>query len=703
MILSPVLLVVLALGGSAGRSVPTFEEVRAAWRPSDIVVLDRHGTPLHEVRVDDRVRRLAWTPLSDVSPALREAVMTAEDRRFQRHRGVDLRALVVAAVGPALGAPRRGASTISMQVAAMLDPALARGRAPRTLVQKWRQMTTAWALEARWSKAQILEAYLNLVTFRGELVGVGAASSVLFGKAPHGLTAAEAVTVAALVRAPNATHAALARRLVTLASDIDLASIREAVARAMTAPQGTGPRMSWAPHAAARLLRDARPGGAVSVPTTLEAGIQRAAVDILNRQLLAVRERHVRDAAALVVDNATGDVLAYVGSSGELSAARWVDGVHARRQPGSALKPFLYGLAFDQRLLTPATLLDDAPLEIPTALGLSRPHNYDEQFRGLVSARTALAASLNVPAVRTLRLVGEDAFAEQLRALGFDGVREPGDFYGPALALGSADVTLWELAAAYRALAIGGLWSPLRLSPVESTPSPRRVYSEAAAFMISDTLADRESRSATFGLENPLATSFWAAVKTGTSKDMRDNWCVGYSSRYTVAVWVGNFSGEPMRNVSGVTGAAPAWLELMTLLHEGRPSTAPAPPAGVRRAQVSFPGEGEPARMEWFVSGTEPVAASALPAAVAPRIVWPVAGTVIAVDPDIPAARQRVSFEARGARDVRWRLDGSPLGPGAEPLLWPPRPGRHTLQLVDEHDRVHDAVAFDVRGRATAP
>jgi len=290
-----------------------------------------------------------------------------------------------------------------------------------------------------------------------------------------------------------------------------------------------------------------------------------------------------------------------------------------------------------------------------------------------------------------------------LRALGFDGVREPGDFYGPALALGSADVTLWELAAAYHALATGGLWSSLRLAPAEPGPPPRRVYSPAAAFVVSDALADRESRSATFGLENALATSFWTAVKTGTSKDMRDNWCVGYSRRYTVAVWVGNFSGEPMRNVSGVTGAAPAWLELMTFLHDGVPSTAPVPPPGVRQVPVSFSAATEAPRMEWFVEGTEPTGSNGPPASTMPRIVWPVSGTVIAIDPDIPVTRQRVSFEARGAGDVRWRLDGLTLGPGAEHLLWPLRPGRHTLQLVDEHDRVHDAVAFEVRGRTASP
>ena len=223
-----------------------------------------------------------------------------------------------------------------------------------------------------------------------------------------------------------------------------------------------------------------------------------------------------------------------------------------------------------------------------------------------MSVRTALASSLNVPAVRALDLVGEEAAVELLRRLGFDGLRESGDYYGPSMALGSADVSLWELVNAYRALARGGVWSPLRLGADEAAGAARRVYSDRAAFLVSSILADRESRSLTFGLENPLATRFWTAVKTGTSKEMRDNWCVGYSRRYTVGVWVGNFGGEPMRNVSGVTGAAPVWREVMAWLHGAVPSAPPAAPAGVVAAPVAFPGAVEPARLEWFLAGTEP-------------------------------------------------------------------------------------------------
>ena len=205
---------------------------------------------------------------------------------------------------------------------------------------------------------------------------------------------------------------------------------------------------------------------------------------------------------------------------------------------------------------------------MPEQRGIYRPLDYDREFRGLVSMRTALASSLNVPAVRTTDMVGVEVFADRLRRLGFSGLVEEGDYYGAALALGSADVTLWQLVNAYRTLANGGKYSDLRLTTDADTQKSTRIYSPEASFVISDILSDRASRSTTFGLENSLATRYWSAVKTGTSKDMRDNWCVGYTDRFTVGVWVGNSSGAPMRDVTGITGAAPTWLNVMNYLHD---------------------------------------------------------------------------------------------------------------------------------------
>ncbi len=517
---------------------------------------------------------------------------------------------------------------------------------------------------------------------------------------PHGLDAAESLVLAALLRNPNADLDIVVRRARALAGASGASADGDAITRAATHLDGRGhaAHVDLAPHLGRRLLA----GHDAPVTSTLDAGTQRVARDALTRALSVLHGRNVEDGAVLVADNASGDVLAWVGGSGALSHARFVDTVRGRRQPGSALKPFLYGLAFERRLLTPASLVEDTPLALAVAGGLYRPRDYDAQFRGLVSARTALASSLNVPAVRTLGLVGGDAFVALLRALGFTAATEDGDFYGPALALGAVDVTLVELVDAYRALANGGLWSPLRVTPDATVVPPTRVLSAATAFQVTDILADRESRSTTFGLESALATRFCTAVKTGTSKEMRDNWCLGFSERYTVGVWVGNASGAPMHDVSGVSGAAPVWLEVMTWLHRATPSAAPLPPAGLVAATVDFPDGVEPARREWFVAGTEPPARRLADGM--PRIVTPVDGTIVALDPDIPRERQRVPLEVAGAAaGVRWRVDDADLGPAATLTLWEPTPGRHVVQLVDARRRALAVARVEVRGGRRSP
>ena len=307
---------------------------------------------------------------------------------------------------------------------------------------------------------------------------------------------------------------------------------------------------------------------------------------VMQDHLRGLALHNVRDGAALVVDNATGDVLAYVGSAGPASRARHVDGVRARRQAGSTLKPFLYQLALERRYLTNASLLDDSPLGLDTATGVYLPQNYDRDFKGPVSVRTALGSSLNVPAVRALVLVGVEAFRDRLNALGYAGISEDGEFYGYSLALGSAEVSLWEQVAAYRTLARGGLAAPLRLRANDPAQAPSRMLAADATFLVTDILGDRAARVTTFGLDNNMNTAFWSAAKTGTSKDMRDNWCIGYTDRYTVGVWVGNFEGDSMRDVSGVTGAAPAWHDIMLALH-ARQRAQPPVGSGRRHASVA--------------------------------------------------------------------------------------------------------------------
>jgi penicillin-binding protein 1C len=344
--------------------------------------------------------------------------------------------------------------------------------------------------------------------------------------------------------------------------------------------------------------------------------------------------------------------------------------------------------------------LDDTPLDIVVLGGIYQPRNYDSEFRGLVTSRIALASSLNVPAVRTLSLVGIEPFLSKLRQLGIKDLNESGDFYGPSLALGSADVSLWELVNAYRTLSNEGAWSELHLSPEENISSkPNRVFSKEGTFLISDILSDREARSSTFGLENPLATRFWTAVKTGTSKDMRDNWCIGYSRRYTVGVWVGNFTGEPMWNVSGITGAAPIWIEMMNWLHRDHVNAKKEPPASLIRKEIEFPHGVGSLKEELFIQGTEPNSKDKKTGQFNQRIVYPPSGTVISLDPDIPPELQKVFFVSQPKRNnLRWVLNDHTISEVNSYFPWSPRAGAYTLTLVDENDQMIDSVHFEVRG-----
>ena len=685
-------------------ATPSFAEVRARYKPSEGLLLDREGRPVHELRVDSRQRRAAWVHLSEISPALTSIAIRVEDHRFWDHAGVDWLALASSAGRWLGGHPARGASTITMQVAATLVPRLAApGR--RGFADKWRQIRAALALEQHWTKVEILETYLNQASYRGEIAGVGAASRALLHKAPNGLDNADAVLLVTLLRAPNATPDAVAARgcalLVRLALNPNCVTFTARSNAALINPPMLGAGVALAPQVARQLIRHELR----EVGSSLDLGIQTVALRALRRQLAELRARSVRDGAVLVLDNASGEVLAYVGNGEPFASARYVDGVRARRQAGSTLKPFLYELALERRLLTAASVLDDSPVNLQTPTGLYVPQNYDHEFKGLVSARTSLSGSLNIPAVRTLMLVGTDAFAARLRTLGFAGINEDGDYYGYSLALGSAEVSLWELVNAYRGLATGDLQpsAPSFTSNEPATTKPLNVDARAASFIVGDILADRGARSITFGLESPLATPFWSAVKTGTSKHMRDNWCVGFSARYTVGVWVGNFDGAPMWDVSGLSGAAPVWAEVMRALHATRGSDEPSPPRDIEARDIVFDGALEPPRTEWFIAGTESTRI-AVPSALArkPRIVYPGRDSILVVDPDIPPLNQRVWFAMRPPRAaLEWRLNGKTLG--AKPsLAWAPQPGTYTLALMD-HAAKLDEVKFQVRGGARKP
>jgi penicillin-binding protein 1C len=722
-------------------AIGTFEQEKKAFTSSESLLLDRHGEVIHRLRTDSTVRRGQWVALTDISPALRTAMVVSEDKRFYEHSGVDWRAVSAAAWGNVLNQRTRGASTLSMQLSSLVEDGPRKGSERRNLLGKTGQAISASLLERNWRKDQILEAYLNLVPFRGEIQGIDALSRTLFGKAAHGLDEREAAVTAALVRAPNASAKAVAVRacgILKIMQSADAANCDavQAYTEAVLPRKAFASSDGIAPHTARQLIRKGAATTAVT-RSTLDAGLQRFAMQSLQQHLQELQGCNVEDGAVVVIDNTSGEVLAYVGSSGDLGDAQEVDAAAALRQAGSTLKPFLYAQAIAQRRITAASLIEDSSAHIPTASGLYIPQNYDRSFKGWVSVRTALGASLNVPAVRTLVMVSPDAFARQLRALGFP-LKKEGDYYSYSLALGSADVSLLSLTNAYRALANGGRCSATSFV-VQPKPAFKDCLDPKAAFIVSDILRDPMARARTFGTDSVLTTRINASVKTGTSKDMRDNWAVGYSSRYTVGVWVGNASGASMWDVSGTSGAAPVWAAVMQYLHprgdnaapvgslqrvslQANATSNPTPPAGLVRAATRYTQGQEAAREEWYIAGTEQSvlsqdtivsgAACAVKQCataskglknspqndIASRIVQPAPGSIIALDPDIPPQRQRLRLQAEG-NSVRWLMDGKQIAQG-NTANWLPWPGKHAITLADAQGKILDEVHIEVRGAA---
>ena len=686
--------------GAENRHFPDFNMVKTSHKVSDLLLFDRRGDIIDGLRVDIFGRRLEWVSLRDVSPAMIHATLRVEDKRFYGHKGVDWYAALNAAFHTIRPQRLRGASTITMQLVSILDETLkSRSGGRRGMSLKWEQIKAAIVMERQWSKAEILEAYLNLISFRGELQGICAASRGLFDKEPGGLNDAESYILASLITSPNASVKAVVQRACYFRRSAGVSLSCEDIRRIADMHLGRPYRIksfnAIAPHIARMLLKDS----SSHVVSTIDGRLQRFTYETLNQYVRVLKEQHVNDGAAMVMDNKTGEVLAYVGNSGTSPDTIFVDGIKAARQAGSTLKPFLYELAIEKQFLTAASLIDDTPLHVSTSTGLYVPQNYDKVFRGPVSIRTALSSSINIPAVRTLLLVGVAPFTERLKDLGFVGLTRNPDFYGYSLALGSADVTLYELVNAYRVLANHGKWSGAKLIAEKKEKKIKHIMDEKAVFIISHILSDREARSTTFSLENPLSTRFWTAAKTGTSKDMRDNWCIGYSDTYTVGVWVGNFSGEPMRNVTGVTGAAPVWLEIMNYLHAEKTSRAPQAPSDMVSTKVIYRQNIEPPREEWFIRGTEPVVTvkrNTLHAK--PRIIYPVDETLISIDPEIPDDLQRVPFQYQPeTKQYQWVLNDEKTGIYEHFFLWKPKRGKFRLSIMNADSHILDTVVFAVK------
>jgi penicillin-binding protein 1C len=645
-------------------------------------LLDRKGRLLREVR-SGRETRARPVPLDELSRHVVPATLAAEDRRFWSHGGVDVLAVGRAVAQNLFSAEVvSGASTITMQLARLL-----RG-GDRTLDNKFLEAALARKLERTFDKRRILEEYLNRAPYGNGIQGIEAAAWGYFRKSARDLSLGEAAALAALPRSPHLYDPyrrranLLARRDRVLDRMLRFGWIGESDRRrARAAPLRIHPplRRFEAPHFVEGLLARHDPRLTGTVRTTLDLDLQRRVETIVERVVAELRDRGGNDAAVVVLDNAGGDVLAYVGSADFFDPdAGQVDGALARRQPGSALKPLTYALAFESGF-TPAAVLPDVASTFPTAAGeLYEPRNYDGKFHGPVRAREALANSYNIPAVWLAQQLTPERLLETYRAFGLTMLDRPADYYGVALTLGDGEVTLLALTTAYAALARGGVLLPARMLADEEPPAAApRVVRAATAFLVTDVLADRRARLAAFGEGNVLELPFRAAAKTGTSKSYRDNWTVGYTREVTVGVWVGNFSGEPMGNVSGITGAGPLFREVLLAAMEGRKAEPWQRPAGLVDLRIC-PLSGEPAGPECPHAVTEPV-----PEALARRA----AGTCtwhrrLAVDrrngllagPECPPELvDRPLFESFPAAFAAWAADaGRPVPPTADSPFCPP-------------------------------
>ena len=685
-------LVTVCLGAGAwvrfGPIDPSLLDLDAA---TSTIVTDRNGVPLYEALSGDGTRSTRLEA-ADLPPALVAAATAAEDRRFWRHPGVDPLAIARAAVHNVLaGRIVEGGSTITQQVAKMLLDRRHRagpgGAAPRRrgVGAKVEEAILALRLEHRFTKREILAHYLNLAAFGNQLAGAVHASRAYFGCDAALLTPAQAAFLAGLPQRPSVFNpyrrpgkAVARQRVILRRMEAAGALTPEEAARAADERLvfTRDPAPFLAPHFVEMVLASLEGPRPPRIRTTLDAALQADIAGIIRSHRPALERHGAANVAVVVLDNARGGWLAWEGSGGYFDAEHGgaINGPRTPRQPGSALKPFTYALAFEEGV-TPASVLPDVPSHFPTAEPgvLYSPRNYDGRYRGPLLARRALAGSENVPAVALAARVGAPRVLRFLTRAGFSTLAQTASYYGLGITLGNAEVRLDEMVAAYAALARGGRWIEPTWMPTDLRAAgkreERRLVAPRTAFWVTDILADPRAREFIFGRGGSLEFPFPVAVKTGTSQAYHDNWTIGYTRDVTVGVWVGNFDRRPLRDSSGVTGAGPVFHSAML--------------AAVRRVRSAIP-----------LSETEPIVAR--PDGLEARHVCALSG--------MPAgrwcpSRQREWLAAGDDEPCTWH---HPAGDGVA-VAWPAeyRQWAREAGLLDERQAAHATLA--TAGRREAP
>ncbi|AWC23252.1 Penicillin-binding protein F [Aminobacter sp. MSH1] len=641
-------------------------------------VLDRDGQLLRAYATPSGHWRLG-VGLDQVDPQLVKMLVAYEDKRFWDHEGVDLLALGRAAQQFVTnGRIVSGGSTLSMQLARLIEP-----REQRSLASKLKQLARAMQIERRLSKKQILERYLTLAPYGGNLEGVRAAALAYFGKEPKRLTVSEAALLVALPQLPerrrpdrNPDNAQAARdrvlgRMVTAGllgeSEAARAALDDVVATRLALP-------ALAPHAADTALRN-QPGTdrhQLTLRRSVQEGLEAVAREAATR--LGPRI----SVAMVMADAMTGEILGEVGSASFLDASRsgWIDMTRTVRSPGSTLKPFIYGLAFEQGLVAQETLIEDRPADFAGY----RPRNFDMSYQGDVSVRQALQLSLNVPTIRLLDAVGPQRLTARFRQAGVTPQLPPNEVPGLAIGLGGVGVSLRDLVQLYTGLANGGRAKILRDGSETATPPPLAngtVLEEQAAWQIGDILS---------GVRPPEGAAKRAiAYKTGTSYGYRDAWSIGYDGRYVLGVWAGRPDAGAVPGLSGYVSAAPILFE--GFARSGLPAMPlPRPPAGtLRTARADLP-----VTLERFSTSSELPTVAAAITEPAPQIVFPPDGARVELGAATDAASPLVLKLQGGRAPFRWLANGKPLAALArrrEATWQPDGTGYSTLTVIDAAGR----------------
>jgi penicillin-binding protein 1C len=683
-------------------------------------VLARDGTRL-SYTLENAWNTTDAVPLAAVPPLLQTAFIVAEDQHFYEHHGVDWPARCAALwLDVRAGAAMRGASSITEQVVRMIHPR------PRNLWSRWVEGFEAARLDARLSKTQILEFYLNQVPYTERRRGVVQAARFYFDRGLDTLSPGEQLALAVLVRSPAGMdlrhNAPRARRALEQLGDRlqqrgDLTAAQRSQIRSVPWILNDSQTALEASHFVSHALNVSRAGSVTSagsvtaqIRTTLDPHVQLTAQNILDGALEGLAKRHVRDGAVIIIDHRRNEILGWVVGRttpvrGAVDAAvGGYDAVLTPRQPGSTMKPLLYALALE-RGWTAATLIDDAELSESIGGGQHTFHNYSHRHYGPLRLREALGNSLNIPAVKTLKFVGEDAFMERLHSVGITSLTQHPEFYGDGLALGNGEVSLYEMAQAYTVLARAGRYQPLTLLANDPGPRPEvSVFTPAVATLVGNILADSEARMREFGrgLQFPVET----AIKTGTSTDYRDAWAIAFDYRHTVAVWMGNLDGSAMDGVTGAVGPAMVLRSLFSELNRNQDTRPLALNRDLVLAKICrhdgrLADDECESTTEWFVPGTLPPPTGILAAAPAPqyRLLQPTAGLQIAHDPRIPPEFEALPMEiaaVSGFRRADWYVDGKLTASTTDTHYpWPLERGTHSVKALVWTDTGSGAHATD--------